>query len=114
MRFEIVATPASRLREGDRIEYRIRIFGVPQTWVTRITRWEENAAFADLQERGPYRYWLHTHLFRETRGGVEMEDLVEYELPFGWIGAIAAGWLVRRELRKIFDYRAAAIASIFS
>lgn len=113
MGFEIVAAPDRSLRAGDRIEYRIRILGVPLRWTTLITRWEENVAFADLQERGPYRRWLHTHSFRAVDGGVEMGDVVEYELPLGLLGRLAAGWMVRRQLRTIFDHRAAAIEGYF-
>lgn len=62
-----------------------------------------------MQERGPYKSWRHAHSFRETADGVEMYDRVEYELPLGILGRLAAGWLVRRELEKIFEYRGRAI-----
>ena len=110
-RFRIVAGPRRRLREGDRIEYALRVFGLPFRWASRIEAWRENESFTDVQERGPYKSWRHTHTFREAAGGVEMHDVVEYELPFGWLGRAAAGWLVRRELEKIFEYRGHAVIS---
>ena len=113
MRFRIVSGPGRTLREGDRIRYSIRVLGVPLRWTTRIVLWRANEAFADLQERGPYRYWLHTHTFRAVAGGVEMHDLVEYELPFGAVGEVLGGWIVRRQLRTIFAYRAAAVHALF-
>jgi ligand-binding SRPBCC domain-containing protein len=100
-RFRIVAGPSRRLREGDRIEYALRVFGLPFRWASRIESWRENESFADVQERGPYRSWRHTHTFREVAGGVEMHDVIEYELPFGTVGRVVAGWLVRRELENI-------------
>lgn len=113
MGFRITAGPDRRLREGDRIQYAIRIFGVPLRWTTRITLWREGEAFADLQESGPYRYWHHTHTFREVDGAVEMHDRVEYELPFGFLGRLFGAPIVRRQLEAIFAYRAAAIREIF-
>ncbi|HEX7152674.1 MAG TPA: SRPBCC family protein [Thermoanaerobaculia bacterium] len=113
MKFQIVSAPSRGLREGDRIDYRIRVFGLPARWTTKICMWRENEAFADLQERGPYRFWLHTHTFRASGEGVEMHDRVEYELPFGWLGRLFGAWLVGRELRAIFDYRAEVIKRIF-
>jgi ligand-binding SRPBCC domain-containing protein len=107
--FRIVAGPGRRLREGDRIEYALRLFGLPFRWASRIEAWRENESFADVQERGPYKSWRHTHSFREVAGGVEMHDVVEYELPFGWLGRAVAGRLVRRELEKIFEYRGRAV-----
>lgn len=109
MRFHIVAGPNRRLQEDDRIEYRIRLFGIPLRWVTRIAMWRDNEAFVDVQERGPYKAWRHTHTFRQTSDGVEMHDRVEYELPFGVVGRLLGGLLVRRELKRIFDYRSEAI-----
>lgn len=113
MGFRIVEGPNRRLREGDRISYSLRINGMPVTWRTLITRWEDNVAFADLQEKGPYRYWLHTHTFRDLGGEVEMHDHVEYELPLGILGRLFGGWFVRRQLEKIFDYRAGVITDHF-
>lgn len=110
-RFRIVTGPARRLREGDRIEYALRVFGLPIRWRSRIDSWRENESFADVQERGPYKSWRHSHFFRETAEGVEMHDRVEYELPFGIVGRMVAGWLVRRELEKIFEYRGRAVIS---
>jgi ligand-binding SRPBCC domain-containing protein len=108
-RFRIVAGPRRRLREGDRIEYALRVWRLPFRWRSRIEAWREGESFADVQERGPYKSWRHTHTFREADGGVEMHDRVDYELPFGILGRVVAGWLVRRELEKIFEYRAQAV-----
>lgn len=113
MRFRILAGPNRRLREDDRISYQFRIFGIPMRWQTHIDLWRDGEAFADLQERGPYKYWRHLHSFEETNGIVEMHDRVEYELPFGALGAIFGGWLVRRQLRAIFEYRANVITAVF-
>lgn len=112
MRFRVVAAPQRRLRQGDVIDYQMRIFGFPVRWRSRIDAWRDDALFADVQLRGPYKRWRHTHSFRELAGGaVEMHDVVEYELPFGWLGRAVAGWLVRRQLEAIFDYRGKAVAS---
>ena len=112
--FEIVDAPDRPLRRGDRIEYRIRVAAIPVRWITRITEWSPMNAFADVQERGPYRLWIHRHVFESTEdGNVRMTDRVEYELPLGRLGAAIGGWWVRRRLTKIFDYRAAIVETLF-
>jgi hypothetical protein len=108
-RFRIVAGPSRRLREGDRIEYALRVFGLPFRWASRIEAWHEGESFADVQERGPYKSWRHTHSFRATAGGTEMHDCVEYELPFGALGRLITGRLVARKLEAIFDFRGRAV-----
>lgn len=111
--FEIVDAPERRLRAGDRIRYRIRLLGIPLPWVSRISEWREGTSFVDEQERGPYRRWRHEHTLAASRHGVVMRDRVEYELPFGALGRLVAGWWVRRNLERIFDYRAGVIREIF-
>lgn len=111
--FTIRELPPEGIREGARIVYRIRVAGIPLTWVTNIARWEPERFFVDEQVRGPYRRWVHTHTFTPREGGVEMHDRVEYELPFGVLGRVVGGWFVRRQLGHIFDFRAAVIRDIF-
>ncbi len=45
--------------------------------------------------------------------GVEMEDVVEYALPFGPLGRLAHAVAVRRDLDAIFVYRGKRIDGIF-
>jgi ligand-binding SRPBCC domain-containing protein len=111
--FRIHGTVPRPLTAGARIEYRIRWTLMSLRWVTRITRWEPPFAFADVQEKGPYACWVHTHRFGESGAGTVMEDHVEYELPFGPVGRLVHRLRVRRQLEAIFDYRRAAIAAIF-
>jgi ligand-binding SRPBCC domain-containing protein len=114
MGFEITDGPNRRLRAGDRIHYRIRILGVPMRWTTHIDTWREGESFSDLQERGPYQYWRHVHSFREAGGVVEMHDRIEYELPFGFLGRLFGGPIVRRQLESIFAFREKAITAFFA
>ena len=108
LHFRIVSVSDPEIREGTRIRYGLRFHGVPVRWESVISEYAENAVFADRMVLGPYRYWHHRHEFRAVTGGTEMRDRVEYELSFGLLGR-AAHSLVRRQLREIFDFRAAAI-----
>jgi ligand-binding SRPBCC domain-containing protein len=111
--FRIVDPAAVTMRRGERIEYRIRPLGVSQRWVSEITEYEPPRLFVDEQRVGPYRRWHHRHEFREADGGTEIVDRVEYELPFGWLGRIVHGAVVRRQLESIFDHRGRVIDGLF-
>jgi ligand-binding SRPBCC domain-containing protein len=89
------------------------ILGIPVDWVTEITHVSEPRFFVDEQRFGPYRFWHHKHLFREIETGVEIEDVVDYSLPFGPIGRIVNEMVVKRELKKIFDYRQYVLERMF-
>jgi ligand-binding SRPBCC domain-containing protein len=111
--FRILHATDSPVRLGTRISYRLRLNGVPLRWESVIAEHVPGVSFADEQARGPYRHWYHRHGFRAVPGGVEIEDVVEYELPFGLLGRLAHVLLVRRQLRQIFDYRAARMRELF-
>jgi len=113
LRFRVIHASDPEVREGTRIAYRLRVQGFPLRWESRITEYSENAMFADEQLVGPYRRWYHRHLFHAVPGGVAIEDVVEYQLPFGLLGRLVHAALVRRQLAEIFDYRTRAIAARF-
>jgi ligand-binding SRPBCC domain-containing protein len=113
MHFELRTPGEIPMCSGTRIDYRIKLSGIPMSWRTRIEAWDSGSGFIDIQERGPYRRWEHHHRFRTMAGGTLMSDCVYYALPFGWVGE-AAHWLgVRRTLDAIFDYRFAKVQEIY-
>ncbi len=111
LNFRFVTRLPIEMREGALIDYRLRLFGVPFGWRTRIAAWKPDDLFVDEQLRGPYRLWVHTHTFREVEGGTEMEDEVRWELPLRPFGELAYP-VVKRQLDRIFDYREQAIRGI--
>ena len=99
---------------GQVMTYKVKpLLGIPLSWMTEITHVEEKSYFVDEQRKGPYKLWHHQHHFRAVEGGVEMTDLVHYRLPFGPLGSIAHGLIVKEELEKIFTYRYQKIVELF-
>jgi ligand-binding SRPBCC domain-containing protein len=113
LHFGVVDASEARVRLGTRIAYRLRWQIFPVRWESLIAEFRENELFADEMLRGPYRRWYHRHVFRPVDGGVEINDRVEYELPFGPIGRLAHAVAVRRQLQAIFDYRRRKVEEIF-
>lgn len=91
-----------RLGAGSEISYRLRWRGLPLRWVSRITDWREPGYFAYEQQRGPYRYFRHEHLFDAVEGGTEVVDRVFFRAPGG---PLADRWIAGPDLRRIFAYR---------
>lgn len=92
------------MREGALIVYRLRLFGVPFRWKTRISRWNPPLEFVDEQVRGPYREWIHTHRFQARGDSTGISDQVQYRLPLWPLGELAYP-LVRLQIGRIFRYR---------
>jgi ligand-binding SRPBCC domain-containing protein len=110
-RFEVL--PAE-MRVGAEIAYRLRLWGVPFRWRTRVTAWDPPHGFVDEEISGPFAVWRHSHAFRAAPdgAGTTMDDLVEYALPLAPIGEVAH-FLVRRQLERIFDYRREVVEELF-
>jgi ligand-binding SRPBCC domain-containing protein len=112
LNFKIIDPKPVSVKEGTLIDYRIRLFGIPMKWCTRIERFEIDEVFVDTQIRGPYRLWHHTHTFEDQGDGTIMRDIVVYRLPFGILGTIVHALFVRRTLESIFQYRYDALAQL--
>lgn len=112
--FRINTPQPIKMRPGALIEYRLRLHGLPVRWLTRIETWEPGERFVDVQVKGPYRLWHHTHTFEAHAEGTRVRDEVRYALPFGPLGELAHRLLVRRELERIFDFRCASVSKVMS
>jgi ligand-binding SRPBCC domain-containing protein len=111
LRFRILTPLPVEMRPGARIEYRLRLRGVPVRWRTEITAWEPPFRFVDEQLRGPYRWWVHEHRFEEVPGGTLASDRVRYGLRGG---RLVNRLLVQRDLERIFAYRHDVLAERFA
>jgi ligand-binding SRPBCC domain-containing protein len=114
MEFDVVNIDDGEMRAGFKIAYRIKWMGVSLRWITKITEYQPPHRFLDVQTKGPYKVWRHEHTFEEADSGTIVRDVVRYQLPFGILGDVAHWLIVRRQLRRIFDYRARRIARLFA
>ena len=88
------------------ISYKVSpILNLKMTWVTEITHVQEKVFFVDEQRKGPYKMWHHEHTIIPTDDGVIMKDLITYEPPLGFFGAIANSLFIKKQLEGIFDHR---------
>ncbi len=114
MGFEILSGADRPMFPGQIIQYIVSPFpGVKTKWVTEITHVMDHEYFVDEQRFGPYALWHHKHFIREIDGGVEMEDIVDYKLPFGILGQIMHSLVVKKKLKKIFEYREQRLIELF-
>ena len=114
MGFDIKVDLPNKMYEGLMIEYTVKpLLNIPMSWITEIKYVHDKKFFVDEQRKGPYKIWHHEHHFKEVEGGVEMTDLVSYEIPFGFLGRLAHPLLVKKKLKEIFDYRFKRVKELF-
>ena len=114
LRFGIATPGRIEMGPGALIEYRLRLHGLPVRWLTRIEVWEPGRRFVDVQLRGPYRLWHHTHSFQPHGDGTLVRDVVRYALPLGPLGELARRAFVARDLERIFDHRLASVSKVMA
>lgn len=110
VKFRTVTPGPIEMRVGTLIDHRLKIHGLPIRWRSQITAWEPPRRFIDEQIRGPYRLWVHEHLFEERHGGTVVRDRVRYAVPFDFF---AHRFFVQRDVERIFQYRTECLKQRF-
>jgi ligand-binding SRPBCC domain-containing protein len=59
---------------------------------------------------GPYRHWVHEHLFEPACGGTICRDSVDYDVLGG---TVVNSLFVRGDLLKIFSFRQQKLREMF-
>jgi len=94
------------IRPGSRVVLLTKLGPLPLRWVAIHREYDPPHLFADEQQSGPFARWYHRHhMLDDGAGGTILRDQVEYEVPFGALGRLLGGGLVRSKLTKMFDYR---------
>lgn len=94
------------LAVGARVELEFRFGPLRMRWVARHTEYKKNELFADVQEAGPFRRWVHRHEFAaEGEGRTRLTDAVEFSLPGGALVNFLGAWAAKLALRGMFSAR---------
>lgn len=84
-------------------------------WDLQHRDYQRGRSFTDVQLAGPFRHWKHVHrMVPQGPHASLLEDIIEYALPLGWLGALVAGPIVQRRLARMFDYRHEVTLRAFS
>jgi len=114
MGFHIQSGADRPMYAGQIIQYIVTpVLGIKTKWVTEITHVVDKHYFVDEQRFGPYALWHHKHFIKEIEGGVEMEDIIDYKVPFGVLGQLVHPILVKPKLEEIFNYRTKKLEELF-
>lgn len=99
---------------GQIIHYSVTpLLGIKTKWVSEITQVKMGSYFVDQQLFGPYALWHHKHFINEIPGGIEMEDIIDYKVPFGWLGQLLHPILVKPKLDEIFKHRKLKLIELY-
>ncbi len=114
MNMKIISAENRPLYSGQVLQYSVTpLPGFKTKWVSEITQFKDRNYFVDVQLYGPYSFWHHKHFIRTIEGGVEMEDLIHYKVPLGWLGQLVQPMIVKPKLEDVFHFRKTQLEKIF-
>ncbi len=93
------------VRAGSRVIFRLSVGPIGVRWEGVIAEYVDQKYFRDVQNKGPFGAWSHTHSFAAEAAGTRVNDRVEYEPPLGLIGKLIDPIVVRPALAFLFNYR---------
>lgn len=111
LNFQVLNPPPITMGVGTKIDYQMKLHGIPMRVQCEITTWHPPYAFVDIQRKGPYRGWVHTHTFFETDIGTIVGDEVEYAVPGG---DLVNRMFIRPDIEKIFEFRTQKLQEILN
>ncbi|MBD3796253.1 MAG: SRPBCC family protein [Campylobacterales bacterium] len=78
---------------------------IPMRWEVEVSEVNRPNLLVDVAVKSPFKFWKHSHIFTQlAEGKIELRDRVEFVLPFGFIGKLFEG-IVVKQLEKMFLYR---------
>ncbi len=94
------------LEDGSRVVIRTKIGLVPMTWLIEHRDYRDEKQFCDIQIKGPFKHWEHTHTFvPDGPNACFLEENVKFLLPMGTLGEVLGNEFVIRRLENLFEYR---------
>lgn len=110
--FKVLTPSPIPMHVGAIIDYVVSLNGLPMRWTTAISEFDPPHRFVDVQLKGPYSFWHHTHTFEDLGDATVVRDEVNYALPGGPLGQLAHAALVKRQLDQIFRFRRAVLEGV--
>jgi uncharacterized protein len=87
------------------VKLRTKFGPLSMKWMVKHADYIPEKQFKDIQVKGFFPSFVHLHLFERFGSSSILEDRIEYSLPAGRVGRLAARRFVDKNLKKIFDYR---------
>lgn len=94
------------IKDGHHVKLAVRIGPITKKWFLEHRNYVEGVQFTDIQLKGPFSKWQHTHHFEKLNDQeCILKDTIHYELPFGILGERLLDRFVKSKLKRLFKYR---------
>lgn len=91
--------------QNDKISFSLHYLGRKRTLTSRITTFRPAEEFISTQVEGSFRALTHEQHFKAAENGTILIDVVDYILPFGFLGALADRMFFHAYLKRQLEDR---------
>jgi uncharacterized protein len=100
-----VASRKGGLDPGGEVELRMHAGPIPFRWIAHHIENLPGQMFRDIQYKGPFSSWSHTHIFKAAGEASLLEDSIEYSLPLHSLLPSFIKQHVDTTLQRTFEHR---------
>jgi len=94
------------IRDGQRAVIKLGPGPASLSWVAEHRDFIAGRQFRDVQLKGPFARWEHTHrMIPDSANASVLEDHIEYRLPLAPLSSSIGGSLARAQIDRMFAYR---------
>lgn len=98
--------PSGPIQDGATLIFKLQQGPISLTWEALHDQCIPGQQFRDVQRRGPFKQWEHTHKFISTGDHAsELRDELRFKLPFEPISAALSPLIKRLMLDPLFTFR---------
>lgn len=93
------------LNLNDIVTWRARHFGIYLSLTSKITEFYPCQFFTDEMVKGPFKSFVHQHIFKKVGSSTEMIDVFKYKSPLGLFGTTADILFLKYYMKKLLLLR---------
>lgn len=101
-----IVSRTGSIRNGDTVTFKSSVGLVPIEFQAIHQNFIENKQFEDIQLKGPFAFYKHTHHFEKIdEKKSKIIDEIQYSLPMGFLSWLIGNSVIKEKLNRLFTYR---------
>ncbi|NHN27874.1 SRPBCC family protein [Flavobacterium jejuense] len=108
----IAGRTSGLIEKGETVTWKGKHFGFYFQHQSIISEMEVPTYFVDEQLKGNFKSFKHQHFFEEKNGVTIMQDILQYETPFGVFGKLFDAYFLKKHLKSFLEYRNGVLKTI--
>lgn len=90
---------------GESVTWQARHLFKERLFTSFIASMDAPHSFVDEMKKGDFRSFRHEHHFKQIDNGTIMIDVVDFEVPYGWLGNIFTNIYLKKYLKRLLEHR---------